>query len=123
MVLPISPVQTILILWCSVVVYYTYERWIRKTVSLKGGIRVAQKDKSSGMFILSGHSVTVVQLHLTRTDEGELDLSGFQPVSSNFDWKTTPETPYRPWHNGPHHVTMGMYSSMGMESGFLLTLR
>ena len=48
---------------------------------------------------------------LTLTDWDVLDFSTIEPVSSNFDWKAQPEMPYRPWQDGPYHVTMGRQTS------------
>lgn len=35
-------------------------------------------------------------------------LDEIEPVSADFDWHFQPEKPYRPWHDGPYHVTMGL---------------
>ncbi|KAH8891129.1 hypothetical protein GQ53DRAFT_765272 [Thozetella sp. PMI_491] len=37
-----------------------------------------------------------------------LDFSATQPITPDFNWQDVPERPYRPWHNGPHNVTMGL---------------
>jgi dimethylamine monooxygenase subunit A len=39
-----------------------------------------------------------------------IDTDSIQPIKPNFDWRSQPETPYRPWHNGPYHVTMGTFA-------------
>jgi hypothetical protein len=36
-----------------------------------------------------------------------LDFSATQPIRSNFDWTNEDVKPYRPWHDGPYHMTMG----------------
>ncbi|KAJ9618828.1 hypothetical protein H2204_012904 [Knufia peltigerae] len=45
--------------------------------------------------------------NVEKPDWTSIHVEHFQP-RENFDWKTQPEQPYRPWHNGPHHVTMGI---------------
>ncbi|KAI1378848.1 hypothetical protein F4677DRAFT_412166 [Hypoxylon crocopeplum] len=37
-----------------------------------------------------------------------LDFSDTKPMPPDFDWAKTEVKPYRPWSNGPHHVTMGL---------------
>ncbi|KAG9945500.1 hypothetical protein KCU85_g7216, partial [Aureobasidium melanogenum] len=37
-----------------------------------------------------------------------INLSGVQPCAADFDWRTSEPIAYRPWHNGPYHVTMGI---------------
>lgn len=39
-----------------------------------------------------------------------IDLSGVQPYAADFDWRRSVPIAYRPWHNGPYHVTMGKRS-------------
>ena len=36
-----------------------------------------------------------------------VDFSTTKPVPPEADWKRLEPKPYRPWNNGPHHVTMG----------------
>ncbi|KAG9600590.1 hypothetical protein KCU77_g2089, partial [Aureobasidium melanogenum] len=36
------------------------------------------------------------------------DLSGVQPYAADFDWRRNVPIAYRPWHDGPYHVTMGI---------------
>lgn len=40
-------------------------------------------------------------------DWTSIEVEHFKP-KENFDWKKQPEQPYRPWHNGPHYITMGI---------------
>ncbi|KIV84646.1 hypothetical protein PV11_00419 [Exophiala sideris] len=43
-----------------------------------------------------------------KPDWESIDFQHLTPKDLDFDWTQTPEQPYRPWHNGPHHVTMGI---------------
>lgn len=36
-----------------------------------------------------------------------LDFSNTKPLQVDFDWTQAEVKPYRPWKNGPYHVTMG----------------
>lgn len=69
-----------------------------------------------------GESIYVTRLpHGAITDKpGEpatIDLSAVKPVATSFNWQIASPVPYRPWHNGPYHVTMGM------RSGFVTSTR
>ncbi|TIA46500.1 hypothetical protein D6C79_05153, partial [Aureobasidium pullulans] len=60
-----------------------------------------------------GESIYVTRLpHGAITDKpGEpatIDLSAVKPVATSFNWQIASPVPYRPWHNGPYHVTMGI---------------
>jgi hypothetical protein len=37
-----------------------------------------------------------------------LDFANTKPISPSFNYADVPARQYRPWHNGPHHVTMGI---------------
>ncbi|KAI6081277.1 hypothetical protein F4821DRAFT_249678 [Hypoxylon rubiginosum] len=37
-----------------------------------------------------------------------LDFSNTKPLQVDFDWTQAEVKPYRPWKNGPYHVTMGL---------------
>lgn len=43
-----------------------------------------------------------------RPDWPALTFTSTEPVSPSFSWSDTPIRAYRPWHDGPHHVTMGI---------------
>lgn len=49
---------------------------------------------------------------LSKPDWTTLDFSSTKSLSTDFQWAKIAPTPYRPWHNGPHHVTMGAFSSL-----------
>jgi hypothetical protein len=36
-----------------------------------------------------------------------IDVARIKPIRPDFDWRTQKQLPYRPWKNGPYHVTMG----------------
>ncbi|OAL18772.1 hypothetical protein AYO20_11706 [Fonsecaea nubica] len=42
-----------------------------------------------------------------KQDWDSISFEHFKP-KENLDWTTQPEAPYRPWHNGPHFITMGI---------------
>ncbi|KAM0549851.1 hypothetical protein ACHAPJ_009293 [Fusarium lateritium] len=37
-----------------------------------------------------------------------IDVSRIKPTKPHFEWRSQEQTPYRPWRNGPYHVTMGL---------------
>ncbi|KAH7024765.1 uncharacterized protein B0I36DRAFT_366680 [Microdochium trichocladiopsis] len=41
-------------------------------------------------------------------DWDTLDFSKTEPIAANYDWSGVEEKPYRPWHDGPYRVTMGI---------------
>ncbi|KAI1627859.1 alpha-1,2-mannosyltransferase [Exophiala viscosa] len=43
-----------------------------------------------------------------KPDWNTITFQHITPKDHDFDWTQTPEQPYRPWYNGPHHVTMGI---------------
>lgn len=43
-----------------------------------------------------------------QADWTTLDFSATQPIAPAFDYTSIPARPYRPWHDGPHHVTMAI---------------
>ncbi|CAK7238477.1 hypothetical protein SEUCBS140593_010728 [Sporothrix eucalyptigena] len=47
----------------------------------------------------------------SKRDWTTLDFSKTPPIAADHDWATTEERPYRPWHDGPHYVTMGIQKS------------
>ncbi|KAK5938673.1 hypothetical protein PMZ80_008864 [Knufia obscura] len=60
---------------------------------------------------MNGFSIFVKKRELTekpRKFEESLDLASVKPLEQNFDWRQRDENPYRPWHDGPYHVTMGL---------------
>lgn len=50
------------------------------------------------------------RLQATVAEPTTIDLSGVQPYTARFDLQNTVPIAYRPWHNGPYHVTMGKKS-------------
>ncbi|KAL4954552.1 hypothetical protein BDW69DRAFT_183445 [Aspergillus filifer] len=54
----------------------------------------------------------VLKLRQRRVARGEgdkqPDLSSIKPLPATFGWRTQEPIPYRPWNNGPYHLTMGI---------------
>lgn len=53
----------------------------------------------------------IANLHVdpvTKPEPSFIDVARIKPIRPDFDWRTQKQLPYRPWKNGPYHVTMGM---------------
>lgn len=44
---------------------------------------------------------------VTKAEPSFIDVARIKPIRPDFDWRTQKQLPYRPWKNGPYHVTMG----------------
>ncbi|KAL4879322.1 hypothetical protein BJY04DRAFT_220177 [Aspergillus karnatakaensis] len=45
---------------------------------------------------------------IPQTEPSSIDVSGIKPLKPDFDWRHQEPTPWRPWNNGPYHITMGL---------------
>lgn len=54
-------------------------------------------------------------------DLTEADLSHIVPI--DYDWREKPQIAYRPWKNGPYHITMGTYANRCSCDGLISATR
>ncbi|KAL1957363.1 hypothetical protein VTO42DRAFT_6043 [Malbranchea cinnamomea] len=62
-------------------------------------------------YVLAGRkdlSASVASKAVVKDEPTSINVRDIKPIAPNFDWREQDEIPYRPWSDGPYHITMGL---------------
>ncbi|KAL2421124.1 hypothetical protein ABEF91_008340 [Exophiala dermatitidis] len=78
-------------------------------LSILAYLRTKQRSQKKVATASSGYTTprSAPETKDKKPDWDSVDFSTLKPIP-DFDWRKQAPTPYRPWNNGPYHVTMGV---------------